>query len=66
MGKQDDIHLKGSLEEVSIRGFVWVVLQTRAGSLLASFLIRVPYYLGDLERDPDLENYPRNDIHLYL
>ena len=20
--------------------------------------IRVPYYIGDLKRDPDLENYP--------
>ena len=24
---------------------------------MGSFLIRVPYYTGDLKRDPNLENY---------
>ena len=27
------------------------------GSFLGSFFIRVPYYIGGLERDPSLENY---------
>ena len=31
---------------------------SKLGSLLGPFLIRVPYYTGDLKRDPNLENYP--------
>ena len=33
---------------------------SKSGSLLESFLIRMPYYFGDLNfvRDPNLENYP--------
>ena len=27
------------------------------GSLSGSFLHKVPYYMGDLNRDPKLENY---------
>ena len=26
--------------------------------MLGVLFIRVPYYTGDLERDPNLENYP--------
>ena len=30
-------------------------------------IIRVPYYIGDLKRDPDLENYPyAGPLHLNL
>ena len=36
---------------------MWVVLQN-LGSPFHVLLIRVPYYIGDLERDPNLENYP--------
>ena len=30
---------------------------SKLGSLLGSFFIRVPYYLGDPKKDPNLENY---------
>ena len=30
----------------------------KLGSLSGFLLMRVPYYIGDLQRDPDLENYP--------
>ena len=26
--------------------------------------IRVPYYIGDLKRDPNLENYPSMRVHV--
>ena len=35
---------------------MWVVFQIRVP--LGSLFIRVPYYIGDPKRDPDLENYP--------
>ena len=35
---------------------MWVVLQSRVPFRL--LFIRVPYYIGDLKRDPNLENYP--------
>ena len=35
---------------------IWVVLQIRVP--LRGPLIRVPYYIGDLKRDLNLENYP--------
>ena len=28
------------------------------GSLLGSLFISVPYFIGDLKRDPNFENYP--------
>ena len=31
---------------------------SRVGSLLGFLFIRVPYYIGDLTRGPNLENYP--------
>ena len=31
---------------------------SKLGSLFGSFFVRVAYYIGDLERDPNLENYP--------
>ena len=33
-----------------------VVLQSRV--LFRVLLLRMPYYFGDLKRDPDLENHP--------
>ena len=30
----------------------------KLGSLLGSLFLRVPYYIGDLKRDPSLENHP--------
>ena len=35
---------------------IWVVLQIRIPFKLP--FIRVPHYIGDLKRDPNLENYP--------
>ena len=34
-------------------------------SLLRVLFIRVPYYIGDLERDPNLENYPYSSTSEY-
>ena len=31
---------------------------SKLGSLLGVLFARVPYYIGDLKRDPNLENYP--------
>ena len=33
------------------------------GSSLKVLFIRVPYYFGDLHRDPNLENYPYWVLH---
>ena len=38
-------------------GRTWVVLQIRV-----PFLIRMPYSMGDLNRDLNLENYPYGDV----
>ena len=35
---------------------MWVVFQNRVPSRVV--LIRVPYYIGDLKKDPNLESYP--------
>ena len=41
---------------------LWLALHghssLNSGPFLASCVVRVPYYAGDLERDPNLENYP--------
>ena len=37
-------------------GFIWAVFQIRVPFRV--FFIRVPYHIGDLKRDPSLENYP--------
>ena len=36
---------------------IWAVLYIRV-PLRGSFFIRVPYYIGDLKRDPNIESYP--------
>ena len=33
-------------------------LNFKLGSLSGFFFVRVPYYIGDLKGDPNLENYP--------
>ena len=33
---------------------------SKLGPLLGVLFIRVPYYIGDLQQDPDLENYRYN------
>ena len=38
-----------------IQALIWVVLQIRVPFRVLS--IRVSYYVGDLKRDPNLENY---------
>ena len=35
---------------------------SKLGSLLGSFSIRVPYYIGHLKRDPNLENCPTGEF----
>ena len=35
---------------------IWAVLKNRVPFRV--LLIRVPYYIGDLKGDPNLENYP--------
>ena len=34
---------------------------SKLGSLSGSLFIRVPYYVGDLNRDPSLDNYPSSN-----
>ena len=36
------------------------------GSLAGSFCIRVPYYIGDLTRDPNLENFSFKKLQICL
>ena len=36
--------------------FTWVVFQNRVPFTV--LFVRVPYYIGDLKGDPNLENYP--------
>ena len=38
---------------------MWVVLYF--GAPFRVLFIRVPYYIGDLKRDPNLENCPRGE-----
>ena len=38
----------------------WVALQIRVPFRV--YFIRMPYYIGDLNRDPSLENYPSSAI----
>ena len=40
----------------------WVVVEIRVP--LRILVISVPYYIGDPRMDPNLENYPHNDLHL--
>ena len=37
-------------------GSIWVVFKMRVPFRVV--IIRVPYYIGDLKRDPNLESYP--------
>ena len=55
------------LGDFGVRGSefsMWAVLYTRVP--LGSFYIRVPYSIGDPQRDRNLENYPYIPIYIYI
>ena len=45
-------------ELVLVPQTIWVVIKIRVPFRV--LFIRVPYYIGDQKRDPNLENYPYN------
>ena len=39
---------------------IWVVSETRVPLFEGPFFMRVPHYLGDLDRDPNFDTYPHS------